>query len=70
MADINPFIGIKVQVPSSPTHTIYLINFDTEEGRTSPVPVIEEVYNGNNLQEFMNLFSSNKRKSSSVPKNP
>ena len=30
MADLKPFIGLKVQVSSSPTHTIDLTNSDTE----------------------------------------
>ena len=49
MTELKPLTGIKVQVSSSPTHTIDLTNSDAEEGGTSPVPVTEEVDNGNNL---------------------
>ena len=67
MTELKPLTSINVQVPSSPTHTIDLINSDAEEGGNSPVPVPEEVDNGNNLQTFMNLFRSSMRKYSSIP---
>ena len=49
MTELKPLTSLKFHVPSSPAHTIDLTNFDTEEGGTSPVPVTEEVDNGNNL---------------------
>ena len=61
---------MKVQVPSFPASTIDLTNSKEEEDeRISLVTVTEEVGNGNNLQDFMNLFSgSNVKTSSSLPK--
>ena len=61
---------MKVQVSSFPASTIDLTNSKEEENeRVSPLIVTEEVGNGNNLQEFMNLFSGNNGRSSlALPK--
>ena len=52
MTELQPLIGLKFQVPSSPSHTIELTN-SYVEGGISLVRVTKEVDNGNNLQEFM-----------------
>ena len=66
----RPLKELKVQVPSFPASTIDLTNSEEEEDeRLSPAIVTEEVGNGNNLQQFMDVFSdSNGRSSSALPK--
>ena len=67
MVEEKPLKILKIQISSIPASTIELTNSDVEEGGTSPMPITEEVDDGNNLEAFMNLFSGSNRKSSSVP---
>ena len=60
------FKKLRVQVSSIPASTIDLTNSEEEDERISPVPVIVETGNGNDLQDFMNLFNGNNGKSSST----
>ena len=49
--------------------TIDLTNLEEKDERLSLVPITVEAGNGNNLQEFMNLFNgSNGTSSSALPK--
>ena len=57
---------MKVQVSSIPASTIDLTHSEEEDERISPVPVTAEPSNGNDLQEFMNLFNGSNGKSSSA----
>ena len=62
----KPFKNLKVQVSSIPNSTIDLTHSKEEDETISPVLVTMESGNGNDLQEFMNLFNGRNRKSSST----
>ena len=66
----KPLKESNLQVPSFPSSTIDLTNSEEEEDEgLSPMTDTEEVGNGNNLQEDMNVFSgSNGRSSSALPR--
>ena len=64
----KPLKELKFQVSSFPASTIELTNSEEEDEILSAIPVAEEDGNGNNLQNFMNVFSgSNGRYSSALP---
>ena len=64
----KPLKKLKAQVSSISASTIDLTNSKEEDERISPVPVTVETGNGNDLQEFMNLFNgSNGRSLLSLP---
>ena len=57
----------KLKISSIPTSTIDLTHLEEDDERVSPVPVTVETGNGNDLQNFTNLFNGRNGKSSSPP---
>ena len=66
----KPFKRLKASVSSIPISTIDLTHSEEEDERISPVPIIVEAGNSNDLHDFINLFNGSNIKSSSSPPQP